>query len=340
MTVPAATNENASIMVFLFKERYIDLRTDFGFKRIFGTEANKQFTIDFLNSLLPPHHQIQDLTFKQTENLGLTPLDRRAIFDVFCQGNNGDQFIVEMQRTSQAFYKDRSLFYASFPIQEHSTRGDWDYQLTPIYSVSVLNFVMNRDPEDNDFLHTVTLKDQHNKLFYDKLTFIYVELPKFKKTLEQILSPEDKWFYLFRHLPELTQRPQPLDEPIFDDLFEIAKIANFSSEEQDSYQAALKAYRDFTNVMNTAIREAEAKGSERGMRRGMEQGIEQGIEQGERSLILRQLSRRLGEIPQSVLAQLAALSSAELEELGEALLGFQAIADLEQWLIYSQEREP
>ena len=115
-------------MVFYFKDRYINLLTDFGFKRIFGTEANKQFTIDFLNTLLPEHHHIQDLTFKNNENLGLTPLDRRAILDVFCEGANGEQFIVEMQRTRQAFFKDGSLFYATFPIQEQSTRGDWDYR--------------------------------------------------------------------------------------------------------------------------------------------------------------------------------------------------------------------
>ncbi|NET49875.1 MAG: hypothetical protein F6K09_14400, partial [Merismopedia sp. SIO2A8] len=86
-------------MVFAFKERYINLLTDFGFKRVFGTEANKELAIDFLNTLLPTHHKIQDLTFRNNENLGATERDRRAIFDIFCQGDNGEQFIVEMQRT-------------------------------------------------------------------------------------------------------------------------------------------------------------------------------------------------------------------------------------------------
>ena len=316
-------------MVFHFKERYINLLTDFGFKRVFGTEANKHFTIDFLNTLLPEHHHIQDLSFKNNENLGLTPLDRRAIFDVFCEGANGEQFIVEMQRTRQAFFKDRSLFYATFPIQEQSTRGDWDYQLPAVYSVSVLDFVINQQApkqtqdKQNTFIRHVQLKDDDGDLFYDKLAFIYIELPNFKKSLEQLTSQEDKWFYLFRHLSELGDQPQPLDEPIFDDLFEVAEIARFSEDEQDTYQATLKAYRDFQNVVNTAIQEAEQKAE----KKGLEQGAER-----ERSLILRLLPRQVGSLSDSIHNQLEQLSLEELEALADALLDFNQMDDLIQWL--------
>ena len=348
-------------MVFRFKERYINLLTDFGFKRVFGTETNKQFTIDFLNTLLPEHHHIQDLSFKNNENLGLTPLDRRAIFDVFCEGANGEQFIVEMQRTPQAFYKDRSLFYTTFPIQEQSTRGDWDYQLPPVYSVSVLDFVMNQQTQDqkqknqNSFIHRVELKDEDGVLFYDKLAFIYIELPKFKKTLDQLTSQEDKWIYLFRHLSELGDQPQPLGEPIFDDLFEVAEIASFSENEQDVYQATLKAYRDFKNVVNTAIQEAEEKAAQKGWKQGIEEGREQGIEEGreqgreqgieegaerersrflakQRALIFRLLDRQIGPIPDDLKATLNQLSLDILETLAEVLLDFSHSDDLRQWL--------
>ena len=340
-------------MVFLFKERYINLLTDFGFKRVFGTESNKQFTIDFLNTVLPEHHHIQDLSFKNNENLGLTAFDRRAIFDVFCEGSNGEQFIVEMQRTRQAFFKDRSLFYATFPIQEQSTRGDWDYRLTPVYTVSILDFVMAQQRQNSSFIHRVELKDDNGDRFYDKLAFIYIELPKFNKALNQLTSHEDKWFYLFRHLPELTSQPSPLDVPIFDDLFEIAEIANFSSDEQDIYQTALKVYRDFKNVVNTAIQEAEVKakqqGLEQGIERGIEQGIERGIEQGlergieqgadrERSLILRQLSRRVGELPEDIQGQLQQFSLDNLEALADALFDFNDIEDVKQWLDQNSSR--
>jgi len=111
-------------MINGFPSRYINLLTDFGFKRIFGTEANKAFLIDFLNSLLPSIHQIQDLTFKNTENLGYTEIDRRAIFDLYCQSTTGEQFIVELQKAKQRFFKDRSIYYATFPIQEQSIQAN------------------------------------------------------------------------------------------------------------------------------------------------------------------------------------------------------------------------
>ena len=328
-------------MVFHFKERYINLLTDFGFKRVFGTEANKQFTIDFLNTLLPEHHHIQDLTFKKTENLGLTPLDRRAIFDVFCEGANGEQFIVEMQRTRQAFFKDRSLFYATFPIQEQSNRGDWDYQLPTVYSVSVLDFVMSYPSQElklkkqDTFIHHVSLSDQDGDPFYDKLAFIYIELPKFKKTLDQLSSQEDKWIYLFRHLSELGERPKPLNEPIFDDLFEVAEIANFSDDEQDNYQTTLKAYRDFQNVVNTAIQEAATKAEKKGRLQGREEGAEQErsrFRAQQRALILRLLSRQIDNIPDNLQRQIQQLSLEDLEALADALLDFNHIDALKQWL--------
>ena len=178
------------------------------------------------------------------------------------------------------------------------------------------------------FIHRVELKDQDGDLFYDKLAFVYIELPNFKKTLDQLDSQEDKWLFLFRHLSELGDKPQPLVGPIFNDLFEVAEIARFSSDEQDVYQATLKAYRDFNNVVNTAIQEAEEKAEQR----GREKGLEQGAEREARSLILRQLSRRVGLLPDNVQAQLQSLTLDELESLADALLDFKTVDDLSQWL--------
>ncbi len=116
-------------MVYLLQDKYISLLTDFGFKRVFGTEPNKAFLIDFLNTLLPDQHRIQDLSFKNNENLGSTQIDRKAIFDIYCQAASGERFIVEIQKAKQNFFKDRSVYYATFPIQEQAKKGDWNFQL-------------------------------------------------------------------------------------------------------------------------------------------------------------------------------------------------------------------
>ena len=100
------------------KARYISPYTDFGFKKLFGEEANKELLVDFLNEVLPVEHQIAALTLKPTEKLGNINSDRKAIYDIYCENKDGQKFIVEMQKAKINFFKDRTVFYSIFPIQE------------------------------------------------------------------------------------------------------------------------------------------------------------------------------------------------------------------------------
>ena len=309
--------------------RYINPLTDFGFKRIFGTEANKAIVIDFLNTLLPPHHRIQDLTYKNTENLGNTPLDRKAIFDIYCQASDGQRFIVEIQKVKQDYFRDRSIYYATFPIQEQAEKGYWDYQLFPFYTVGILDFVFDEHQDNEELIHIIKLKDQHCHTFHDKLQFIYIELPKFTKTLEESETPLEQWLFVLRHLSEFGDRPDLLQQkPIFNQLFEVAEFANLSRSEQSRYQSSLKYYRDWNNVMNTVRRE----GREEGWQEGREEGREEGRQEGQQALILRQLTRKLGAIPEPLQAQIFTLNPEAIAALGESVFDFNTLADLETWL--------
>ena len=335
-------------MAYPFQEKYINLLTDFGFKRVFGTEPNKGLLIDFLNTLLPSHHQIQAVTFKSTENLGSTQIDRKAIFDIYCQAQNGERFIVEIQKAKQNFFKDRSVYYATFPIQEQALKGDWNYQLTPVYTVGVLDFVFDDHRHEDTLLHTVELKNQHCQVFYDKLKFIYIELPKFTKSLDALKTHFDKWLFLLKHLPELNDPPQRLQESVFIELFEVAEIANFTPLEQESYQNSLKYYRDLNNVVDTSRQEGKEEGLVQGRQEGLVQGRQEGLvqgrqeglvqgrqeglQQGEINIVLRLLDRRVGTVPAELAAQVEASSLEQLEALGEALLDFEGIDDLVRWL--------
>jgi len=120
-------------------DKYVNPLTDFGFKKLFGTEPNKELVIDFLNQLLPEKHKIEDLVYSNNENIGLTQIDRKAIFDLHCRSNNGDRFIVEIQKAKQNFFKDRSVYYSTFPIQEQAKKGEWNYQLSAVYTVDILD---------------------------------------------------------------------------------------------------------------------------------------------------------------------------------------------------------
>ncbi len=263
----------------LMPHTFVNPFTDFGFKRLFGSEPNKGLLISFLNTLLPAKHQIQDLQYTKNEYQGYTALDRKAIFDLTCMSTTGERFIVELQKAKQNFFKDRSVYYATFPIQEQAIKGDWDFKLAAVYTVGILDFVFEEDIKnhDADVVHTVQLKNQHNKLFYDKLTFIYITLPQFKKDLNELKTIQDKWFYAFRHLAELDAIPSQLQEKVFLQLFEAANIAKFNPIERQAYEDSLKYYRDLKNVTDTARDEGIEEGIEIGMALGEQKAMKKTI---------------------------------------------------------------
>ncbi|MEL6555408.1 MAG: Rpn family recombination-promoting nuclease/putative transposase [Cyanobacteria bacterium J06621_11] len=306
-------------------DRYINPLTDFGFKRLFGSETNKALLIDFLNVVLPEEHTISNLSFRNSENVGNTELDRKAIFDIYCQSKSGERFIVEIQKVKQNFFKDQSVYYSTFPIQEQAEKGKyWNYKLSPVYIVGVLDFVFDDHKDDDTILHTIELKDQKCEVFYDKLNFIYIELPKFTKTVDELEDQFDKWLFLLKHLPDLTAPPDVLKEDTFERLFEVAEIAKFSVVEQNAYENSLKYYRDSNNVVDTSRQE------------GFSEGREEGFEEGQRvatiGLVVRQLEKRFSELPSDVRVAVGALSVRSLECLSEALLEFSDLTDLVRWL--------
>ncbi|MCI5141669.1 MAG: Rpn family recombination-promoting nuclease/putative transposase [Candidatus Electrothrix sp. ATG1] len=245
------------------KERYINLFTDYGFKKIFGEEPNKNLLLDFLNELLREEQgEIRDLTYLKTEQLGDTHIDRKAIFDLYCENERGEKFIVELQKSKQNFFKDRALYYSTFPIREQAERGDWNFKLKAVYTVAILDFVFDEDKNQPDkYRYDVKLSDvETNKVFYDKLTFIYLEMPKFKKSLEELKTRFDKWLYVIRNLNRLEKIPDTLREQVFEQLFDSAEIARFTPDQIRSYEKSLKFYRDMQNTLDTAKEEGRVSG--------------------------------------------------------------------------------
>ena len=113
----------------------------FGFKRLFGSEFNKELLIIFLNDMFHGEQNVQDVTYLNSEQLGDRVDARRAIFDVYCENDKGEKFIVEMQNVYQEFFKDRTIYFSTFPIREQAQRsGDWDFHLNPVYTIGLLNF--------------------------------------------------------------------------------------------------------------------------------------------------------------------------------------------------------
>ncbi|WP_146870464.1 Rpn family recombination-promoting nuclease/putative transposase, partial [Flavobacterium branchiophilum] len=245
------------------RAKYINPFTDFGFKKIFGEEVNKPLLIDFLNALLPQANKIVDLNFKNTEQLGQSDADRKAIYDIYCENEKGEKFIVELQKAKQNYFKERTIYYSTFPIREQAEKGEWNYHLKAVYCVGILDFTFDdyeSEPEKKEVVHTIKLKNQNGKTFYEKLTYIYLEMPNFKLTESALISRLDKWLYFIKHLEDFQSIPTIFKDEVFTQAFEKAELATFGQAELEHYESSLKTYRDLKGVIDTAFDEGKIEG--------------------------------------------------------------------------------
>ncbi|WP_338766437.1 Rpn family recombination-promoting nuclease/putative transposase [Bernardetia sp. ABR2-2B] len=281
-------------------ERYINLFTDFGFKKIFGEEANKDLLLDFLNQLFTERGKIIDITFLKNEKLGRGDMDRKAVFDLYCKNEKDERFIIELQKAKQNYFKDRSIYYSTFPIQEQAQRGEWDFKLQGVYTISIMDFIFD-DKNENQLRHDVALIEKNTKeVFYDKLIFIYLEMPKFNKTIDELETQFEKWLFLLKNLHRLDRIPDKLKTKLFKKVFEIAEITKYNEQEKYAYQDSLKVYRDMKNVIDTAVNEAVEEAVEEAKN---QRNIEMAKDLLERGMSIKDIS------------ELSKLSIAEVEKL-------------------------
>ena len=245
--------------------KYINPLTDFEFKYIFGT---KELLIDFLNGIVDVEGGIVDLTYDNTERIPHSDEERSARFDLHCVTGTDDRIIIEMQNISQTFFKDRTLYYVTFPVQEQAPKSkNWDFMLKPIYSVNILNFRMKDEEQQepaveepnelqqpdkpefaNKYITYVQLIDRDtHEVFYKKLTMVYLELPLFTVPENELKTGKDKWTYVLKNLSELNELPEALRNEVFEKLFQMAEIAKLSAKERKEYYRSLKSFRDMYN---------------------------------------------------------------------------------------------
>ena len=240
--------------------KYIDPITDFGFKKLFGEEESKPVLKRFLFDILELPSPIAEITFSPTEKLPRTPQERKGIFDVYCKDESGREFIVEMQKATHDFvlaqksrqlhFRDRALYYSTFPINQQAERGDWDYSLNAVYFVGILDFTFH---DDNRYLRRIQLMDcETHEIFSQKLTFVYIELPKFNLTLEQLKISLEKWIYFIKHATDFSQVPDNLREEPFPLAFHLAERSQMNEIEAYYYEGSLKEKRDHYAETETA----------------------------------------------------------------------------------------
>jgi len=257
-------------------------------KKIFGEEASKPLLMEFLNCLLPENNTIKNLSFKSTEQLGQTEADRKAIYDIYCESTTGEKFIVELQKAKQNYFIDRTIYYSTFPIREQAQKGEWDYNLKAVFCIGILDFAFD-EPKTKEptVIHRVKLKNQENNVFYDKLTYIYLEMPHFNKQEKECKTKLEKFLYFLKHLEDFENIPEIFKgEILFEKAFERAEIAKFNQAELHNYEMSLKVFRDLKNTMDYAVEEALKEGIEKGIEKALKKMIESGMAEEQAKKIL------------------------------------------------------
>ena len=262
------------------KYQFINPFTDMGFKKIFGQEITKDLLIDFLNDLLIGEREITDIQFLDKEQLGVTEEDRSLIYDVYCETVTGEKIIVEMQNKSQPFFKDRALYYLSNAIARQGEKGTtWKYEVKAVYGVFFMNFHLEQGVEAMRRDIILANKETH-KLFSDKMRFIFLELPSFKKEEEECDNDFERWIYVLKNMETLNRLPFKAQKSVFKKLEQIVDIASMSKADRIKYDESIKKYRDTLAVMSGQWLEGKAEGIQEGEAKGLLKGKAEGLQEG------------------------------------------------------------
>ena len=272
-------NLNKTVMLYKFK--YADLLDDDVFKLVFGRESTKDVMIEFLNQVIPDR-RIADLEFIDKE---MHPVERDckgAVYDMFCKTDDGSRIIVEVQRRKQPFYPERALYYSTFQIQRQVEAGAEEYDFLPVYVVNLLDFEMDKDSSDSKVMSVYRLyEEQSHRLLTDRVTFIFIELPKFDKTIDELDGNIlEGMYFCFKNMTVLESRPKVLDHQVFAKIFEASELYNMDKITRDKVLHKMTTERDLRNQMAYARKEAIAEGLAEGRAEGLAEGLAEGRAEG------------------------------------------------------------
>lgn len=288
--------------------RFINPFTDMGFKRIFGQEVSKNLLIDFLNDLLEGEKRIVNITFLDKEQLATAADDRSCIYDIYCENENGERFIVEIQNRGHRNFKERAIYYLSRTIANQGRKGpDWMFDLKAVYGVFFMNFHL--ESRQTRFRTDVSLCDlRTNEPFSDKMRFIFLDLPAFTKDEETCETDFERWIYVLKNMEILQRMPFKARKSVFEELEKIADISALSKEDQEKYEHIIKVYRDNLATEQWALETGEKKGHEKGLQEGIQIGREEGLLDAARGM-------KAKGYPLEDIVQITGLSPKEIQAL-------------------------
>ena len=280
---------------------FINPKTDFAFKKIFGSEQSKAILTSFLNGILyAGDATIQDLTildpYQAPRILGI----KSSYLDIKARLSNGDWVLIEMQILNIEGFEKRVLYNATKTYSAQLNKGDEYEVLSPVIALTITDFKMFDDIDRP--ISRFVLKEKQSSVEYpaSDLELVFIELPKFNTSLADLETLADKWIYFLKHAKDLTLVPENMGAiGEIQQAFDIANKAGLSREELDLVDRQLMYLQDQRGAVTY----------------DKEQGIEQGIKQGSQTMQRSIAQQLLSTLDDSTISQATGLSLEDVRSL-------------------------
>ena len=295
---------------------FIDPLSDFGFKRLLGTDRCKKFTIHLLNTFIGQDiGTITDIGFINSEQVGFLPGRKKVRLDIHCKTQDEDHVIIEMQRERQQYFVNRLRVYSSHSTVSSVAIGDTVYASVPkVYSLSFMEMNMAEFKGRSKFFWKVFQKDDDNKIFSKENVLYFVELCKFAAQLETLDLTDEKnlWLFMLTHVTDVSEELLERSDPIFRCFHRECLVSNLNDMEKKEY---VKSVLEYDDVRESMMCEREV-GREEGRVEGREEGIEQGREEKTHLLVRNMLAEGLDP---AMVAKIADLTEEEVLAMREGM---------------------
>lgn len=247
-----------------------------------------------------------------TIQISTNPNDKSVVVDLECKTSDGRRILIELQKRRQEFFRERTLYYATWPIQKQGIKGKWDYNFSSVYLISLLDFALDSD-KSHEIVRTKMIADiKTHEIWTDKLILFNLELSRFRKEEHQCHTLEDKWFFAFKNLHKLKERPVEFNEPEFQTLFQITDRTILDSNERIQMDESETEYFNMKNALDYAIKTGKAEGLSEGIAIGEARGEARGKLEIAKEMFVEKL-------PLSLIQKITGIDSEELEKLAKNL---------------------
>src|SRR5487761_2478211 len=263
---------------------FADPKTDFVFKKLFGTEEHKPLLISLLNALLDRREDraIASVTFLTEEQRPPVQELKFSVVDVKCQDARGELFVVEMQVLQVEGFEKRVVYNASKAYVSQLGRGEDYPALDDIYAISICDFVLwpeEPGPPTVPLVSRWRMKEQGGRTGLSQVQYVFVELPKLRGDRQPGAEVEE-WAYVFREASHLATVPEFIHSAGPKQAFEVARTAHFSAAEWEAYDRAKVAEQDARGALSFAERVGEIRGLAAGKAEGLAAGKAEGLAAG------------------------------------------------------------